>query len=134
MPTPTSRLVAVGGFCLTCAVAVVASTGCANPDSVVGFTEPDTAARMRAIQAAGANGDMHAIPALISRLDSDDPAERLLASRTLERLTGESQGYEYAASKSEREAATARWVQWYAAKSGGLSGGVSAMTGGAQSP
>jgi hypothetical protein len=120
------------------ALALVAiSAGCANPDSAVGFDQPDTAARMRAIRTAAANNDVGAVPALIGRLESDDPAERLLAQRTLEKLTGESQGYEYAASKQERDAAVDRWVAWQAARSGGLRGGVSTMTrgeGGEHSP
>lgn len=120
--------------CALLASSAAFCAGCANPESVAGFAEPDTSARMRAIQAAVANNDMGAVPQLIGRLDSDDPAERLLASRGLERLTGETQGFDYAASKPDRDAAVERWVRWYAAKNGGASGGVSAMTAGEQSP
>lgn len=108
--------------------------GCANPESAVGFTEPDTAARMRAIRRAGALQDQQAVPALISRLDSDDPAERLLAIRTLEKITGETQRFEYAASKEQREAGVRKWVEWYAQAHAREVGGVSAMNAGVQTP
>lgn len=44
-------------------------------------------------------------------LASDDPAERLVAIGTLERLTGERLGYDPAGHPSARAAAIARWRQ-----------------------
>lgn len=68
---------------------------------------------MRAIRDAATKNDQAAVPALINRLDSDDPAERLLAQRALEKLTGQSCGYDHAASRQDRQAAVQRWVAWY---------------------
>jgi hypothetical protein len=49
---------------------------------------------------------------LIEMLDSADPAQRLLAIRALERLTGRTRGYEHWAPRVERDAAVRRWVEW----------------------
>lgn len=93
-------------------------TGCANPDSAVGFDEPSPAARLRAIRQAGEQGDKSAIPGLIGELESDDPAERILAIRTLEKLTGQTHGYDHAASPDDRRAAAGRWAKWYSEQPG----------------
>lgn len=94
-------------------VAIAATVGgCANPEQTVGFTEYDNAARLRAVRAAAASGDQSAVPALIARLSSDDPAERLLANSALERLTGTTMGYQHAVPPDQRQAAIDRWNQW----------------------
>ncbi|MCC7390327.1 MAG: HEAT repeat domain-containing protein [Phycisphaerales bacterium] len=93
-----------------------------------GFDSPEPAARMEAAGEAADRGDVGAIPALIGLLDSDDPATRLVAIRSLERLTGETLGYEHAAGEGERGAAIGRWVEWERARADGGVGpaGVSA--------
>lgn len=90
-----------------------ASSSCADPDKAVGFDDKNPAARLRAVRQAAQTEDRSAIRPLITRLDSDDPAERLLAIRTLERLTGETRGYDHAAPRHERDAAVRRWAEWY---------------------
>lgn len=75
------------------------------------------------LEVAAAN-DTSKIPELIAALDSDDSAVRLTAIRTLERLTGQTLGYDYAAPESERRLATDRWVEWY--EQSALPNGVSA--------
>lgn len=87
---------------------------CANPDSAVGFTESSPNARIRAIRQAAAEGDKASVGPLIGLLESDDPAERLLAIRTLERVTGQTHGYDHAAGREERREAVRRWADWYA--------------------
>ncbi len=79
-----------------------------------GFDSPEPAARIEAALEAADRGDRGAIPDLIGLLDSDDPATRMVGILALERLTGETLGYDYAAAEGEREAAVARWVEWYA--------------------
>ncbi len=93
-----------------------------------GFDSPEPAARMEAAVAAADRGDLGAIPELIGLLDSDDPATRMVAIRSLERLTGETLGYEHAAGEGERGAAIGRWVEWERARADGEVGpaGVSA--------
>jgi hypothetical protein len=54
-------------------------------------------------------------------LESDDPTTRVLALRTLERLTGETMGYDPHAEPFEREDAVARWSDY--ARGGAASGG-----------
>lgn len=108
--------------------------GCASPESVVGFDEADTGARMRAIRQAASSGDESAVPGLIGRLESDDPAERLLAIRVLEKLTGQTQGFDYAASIEQRDASIRRWVEWYEGEHKVKAGGISAMSARMQQP
>lgn len=62
---------------------------------------------------AASTGDKSSIPGLIERLSSNDPAERLLAIRSLERLTGETKGYDHAASPQKRNQAIERWATWW---------------------
>lgn len=65
--------------------------GCAQPTPLdqQGFDGPDPQARLYAIQQAGETRDRTAVPRLIDLLDSDDPAERVLALGALERVLGQ---------------------------------------------
>lgn len=92
----------------------VVASGC-RPGKVEGFESPQPAARVDAILEAAARGDQGAVRDLIVMLDSDDPLTRMLAIRTLERLTGESMGYAHDAPEPQRRAAVDRWVAWYEA-------------------
>lgn len=98
---------------LLISAACIVGASCADPDQAVGFNESNPAARLRAVRQAAQTEDPAAIRPLITRLDSDDPAERLLAIRTLERITGETMGYDHAAPRHERVAAVQRWATWY---------------------
>lgn len=73
---------------------------------------PDPGARLHAIEEAARTRDQNAVPRLVSLLDSDDPAVRMLSIRTLEEITGQTQQYDYAAPYLERRAAIDRWNQW----------------------
>lgn len=88
-----------------------ALAGCVPPVPE-GFTSPDPNRRIDAIIAAAEQGDRSAIRALIVQLDSSDAAARVLASRTLERLTGETHGYDPYGSERERGDAIERWAVW----------------------
>lgn len=77
-----------------------------------GFDSPEPAARMQAAVDAAARNDRSAIPKIISLLDSDDPATRMVAIRSLERLTGQTLGYDHAAPETQRAQAIQRWVDW----------------------
>lgn len=92
--------------------ACLALGGCSDPGSVVGFEEHDPAARFRATQQAARTSDESSIKPLIGQLESDDPAERLLAIHTLERLTGQTLGYDHAAPRADRAIAVQRWADW----------------------
>lgn len=71
---------------------------------------------MAAITEAGMGEDESAIPDLIRMLESTDPGARLLAIRSLERLTGQTLGYDYAAPLWERSRAVERWRTWARAR------------------
>lgn len=74
------------------------------------FRSVEPAARNDAIVQAARRRDHAAIPDLVRMLDADDPATRLLAITTLERLTGETLGYDYAAPERDRRRAVQAWA------------------------
>jgi len=76
-----------------------------------GFDAPNPAAKMHATVEAARTGDRGAIGHIVELLDSDDPAVRLLAITALQRLTGQTNGYEHDAPAAEREEAILRWVR-----------------------
>lgn len=82
--------------------------------SDTGVDSRDPARRMEAMVDAAAAKDRTAVPGLISRLDSQDAGERLVAIRSLERITGKTFGYDHAAPAPERTAAIERWQKWVA--------------------
>jgi hypothetical protein len=102
----------------TCCLAVMACliAGCARPPG--GFDSPEPAARLYAVTEAARTDDRAAIPSLVALLDSDDPAVRMLSIRTLERLTGQTLGYDHAAPEWERRDAVGRWIDWYRSQPG----------------
>ena len=85
------------------------------------FDSAEPAARNAAIVNAAKTLDRDAVPDLVRMLDSDDPATRLLAIDTLDRITGERLGYEFQGTHREREAAVQRWVVWVREHQGGAS-------------
>ncbi len=91
------------------ATCVLASCG---PAIHADFDSPEPAARNAAIVKAARNADQQSVDELVHLLRSDDPATRLLASETLEKLTGESQGYDPSSNETQRELAIAKWEQW----------------------
>jgi hypothetical protein len=95
------------GVCWMGAVCwAVASCG---PTIRPSFDSAEPAARNAAIVQAAGSGDQSAIPDLVRMLESDDPTTRVLAIRTLERLTGETMGYEAWASEVDRERGVEQW-------------------------
>ncbi len=82
-----------------------------------GIDSYDPTGRIEAMLEVAATNDTSKIPNLIAALDSDDSAVRLTAIGTLERLTGQTLGYDFAAPESERRHAADRWVEWYEQRS-----------------
>ncbi|MGD9688297.1 MAG: HEAT repeat domain-containing protein [Phycisphaerales bacterium] len=89
-----------------------AGAGCAGPGLKAGFDAPDPGARLHAIEQAAETDDQSQIPNLVAMLGSDDPAARMLSIRVLERMTGQTHGYDYSAPRSERASAIERWRTW----------------------
>lgn len=90
---------------------------CSIPSSEPSFDSTNPADRTRAIAGAARNPDPQHLRGLIAELDSTDPAQRMFAIRTLQRLTGQTLGYRHSAPEAERAEAVERWVDWYQARS-----------------
>lgn len=104
--------------------AFIGVSGCALPGQRADFESPDPAERTLAVGHAAADPDPATIPELIRLLESEDPAERMLAIRALEKQTGQTLGYEYAATEPSRQEAVKRWVAWERGQRGKASGGA----------
>lgn len=89
--------------------------GCIYRDQT-GFDAVGPSHRLDAIVLAADQTDDDSLKGLISQLDSDDPAARLLAIRALEKRTGQTLGYEHDAPPYVRNAAAREWVTWYNAR------------------
>ena len=89
----------------------VFGVGCVSIEPSFDSAEP--AARNAAALEAVGKKDQRAVPELIGMLESDDPATRLIAVQSLERLTGERRGFEAYGTDRERAEAVARWVEWW---------------------
>ncbi len=105
MNTPTRATIAL---CLLPALAA-----CSSPSQQTGFDSDDPSARTRALRQAVKNNDRSAIPNMIEMLDSPDPAHRLLAIGALQRMTGQTLDYDYAAPDYKRDPAIRRWIAWW---------------------
>jgi hypothetical protein len=71
--------------------------------------------RARTIGQGRGASDPQVVPALISRLDDEDPVVRLTASEELRKRTGRDFGFVPWAGAEERSAAIARWRAWLTA-------------------
>ncbi len=101
---------------------LLCQSGCTAPRSV-GFDDRTPSGRLRAISAEAEAArapayqrDPQTLRQLVISLGSDDPAERMLASATLERITGETHGYMAYASLAQRQEAIDRWIDWLRAE------------------
>jgi len=84
---------------------------CSGPPATRGgFDSDNPSAKIYAIERAAHANDTSAIRDIIPELGSDDPAVRLVAIETLERMTGQTYGYHHYDPPLERRAAIARWV------------------------
>jgi hypothetical protein len=96
----------------TIAVAILL-VGCSQPALRPSFVNGTPEERTMAAMDAVRTDDASKVPQLITMLDSEDPAERMIASDALFRLTGQSNGYNYADPEPLRSEAVARWRRWY---------------------
>ncbi len=94
-------------------LAMIVSAGCAGPALEPGFDSIDPQERTAALIDAARDKDRTAIPQLIVMLESDDPAERMLASETLRRLTGMNFDYHHADPAWRREKPVLAWRRWW---------------------
>lgn len=92
-------------FALLC---MTLSAGC-NAPSVATAESMD---RIQALQAMGRSGHEQDVPKMLPSLSSEDPLVRWTAQRALVTLTGTTNGYDWAAPRTDRESAIGAWVQW----------------------
>ena len=131
------RVRVLGGILGVAWVGCSLETGCARRRA--SFDDDDPASQLAALDRAVETNDRSNVPDMIRLLDSDDPAVRMFAILGLERMTGQTHGYDFAASEPERDAAADRWVAWYNSESGadqpireGAAGGAGAAAGDAR--
>ncbi|MGP1346209.1 MAG: HEAT repeat domain-containing protein [Phycisphaerales bacterium] len=99
---------------IACACAApTAITACSSPELTPSFDSPDPLERSLAADRATRRADEASIPDLIEMLASSDPAVRMIAIRSLEKLTDQTLGYDHAAPELQRKAAIDRWVTWW---------------------
>ena len=79
---------------------------------LVALESADPAVRVQAIKWAGEQESQESLPLLVDRLMEQDASIRFFAIMALERLTGETLGYDYAGSASSRREAVGRWREW----------------------
>jgi len=88
--------------------------GCRHPGDnlAADFQSEDPSQRVRAVVEAGQTKDSAAVPFLVDRLTDSQQEVRFFAIIALERITGQTMGYNYYDPPDERAAAVARWRQW----------------------
>jgi len=90
---------------------LIGAVACSTPKKA--FDSPAPAKRLEALTDPVLMKDRSTIPDRIRMLESDDPAVRMLAFRSLERMTGLTLGYDHAAPRAERRLAVDRWEVWW---------------------
>jgi HEAT repeat protein len=85
--------------------------GCSSPKP--DLASPLSSLRIQAASEAALNADRTKVSELIDLLQSDDPAVRLVAIRSLEKLTGQTLGYRHFDAEPVRRSAIQSWVDWY---------------------
>ena len=88
--------------------------GCTAPQPPLVVSDPDPSVKIPATVAAVENHDMSSVRQMIKDLDSDDPAVRFYAFSALQKLTGETFGYQYFADEDKRAPAAGKWKAWLA--------------------
>ena len=71
--------------------------------------------RARSVGARPHDADPQVVPALVNRLDDEDPVVRLAAHEELRKRTGKDFGFVAWSSPEERAAAIGRWRSWLTA-------------------
>jgi hypothetical protein len=76
------------------------------------IADSDPSSKIPAIVAKVEEKDFSAVKQLVADLESDDPAVRFYAIGGLQRLTGETLGYQYFVDDEQRADAVGRWKAW----------------------
>jgi hypothetical protein len=95
------------------AATMVPCAGCGlTPHAFRKFQHPEGLVRARAVGSSQREPDSTVVPALVKRLNDEDPVVRLAANEELRKRTGRDFGYVPWASAEERTAAIGRWHSW----------------------
>jgi HEAT repeat protein len=95
------------------AAAMLPCWGCGlTPHSFRKLQPPAATVRARSVGAGPRDPDLQVVPALVARLEDEDPVVRLAASEELRKRTGQDFGFVAWASSEERAGAIARWRSW----------------------
>lgn len=114
-----ARVVAVA---LLAAGAAMFAPGCNPSGGSARSSHPETlpqrlqsdnpAERVTAIVEAGQAGDRSVAALLVDGLEDQDSDVRMFAILSLQKITGETQGYRYYDNQQDRRQAVQRWRQW----------------------
>ena len=88
--------------------------GCSAPREPRLISNPDPSGKIPAYKIAVENKDLSHAKQMVDDLESDDPAVRFYAIEGLQRLTGETFGYEFYLDEEQRKPSLGRWKQWLA--------------------
>ena len=92
---------------------ILLGTGCAKPWTYqANINSDDVNERILAIRKAGEEKDRAAVPLLVDRLEDEDSAVRFYAILSLERITGQRFGFDYARSDAARVKSVELWREY----------------------
>lgn len=95
-----------------CGAAVGALGGCSQPKVEADIDSDVPQERLMGLAASVRANDRSAAREYVEMLESQDPAVRMFAIGALERMTGETKGYDFAAPERDRSAAVSAWAAW----------------------
>lgn len=98
---------------LLSALPPILALGCAVGRGDPSLTSDDPALELPAMRQAVKTDSDKNIPQLIDDLDNADPAIRMFAIHTLEKMTGETRGYRFFDTEPVRAAAVRSWREAY---------------------
>jgi hypothetical protein len=85
---------------------------CTAPREPMVVSNPDPSVKIPAMKQSVESKDMTQVRQMINDLESDDPAVRFFAISALEKLTGQTFGYQYFADEDKRALAVGKWKAW----------------------
>jgi hypothetical protein len=86
-----------------------ALAGCSGYPGPVSIENEDPAVKIPAMRRAAVARDSSKIASLVRELASDDPAIRLVAIESLEKITGQTHGYQWWNDARDNKAPITRW-------------------------
>ena len=85
--------------------------GCFTPEKP-NLKSENPAAKIPAIKTAVEDKDLSNVRQFIKDLENDDPAVRFYSISALEKLTGQTFGYQYFVDEDKRAQAVEKWKAW----------------------